>query len=179
MSTEEILLVLAIFSLRVLNNAMGTLRVIVMTQGQRTLPFILAFLESIIFAYTAGKVLTDLEDMPNLLAYAGGFAVGNSVGMAIEQRFIKGYITVTVVLTQGAKEVANTLREAGFGVTEMLGEGGQGQVHMLRSVVERHDVRRVSAIVHKLEPDAFITTESASSIQRGWLREMRQRGHRK
>jgi uncharacterized protein YebE (UPF0316 family) len=78
---EAFAFALLIFGLRVLNNAMGTIRVIVMTGGQRGLSFVLAFLESLIFAFTASAVLTDLNNIPNLLAYSGGFAVGNYVGM--------------------------------------------------------------------------------------------------
>ena len=175
MSTDEILLVLAIFLLRVLNNSMGTLRVIVMTSGRRGLSFVLAFTESLVFAYTASKVLTDLSNIPNLIAYAGGFAVGNFVGIYLDERLVTGYVTINIISMEHGHNIAVSLREAGFGVTETLGEGGTGTVTMLRSVVHRQDVQRVFELVQKMDDSAFITTEEARAVQAGWLRT----GHRR
>ena len=175
MSTEEILLVIAIFCLRVINNSMGTLRVIVMTSGRRGLSFALAFTESLVFAFTASKVLTDLGNIPNLIAYAGGFAVGNFVGMYVDQHLVTGYFTVNIISMEHGHSIAVTLREVGFGVTETEGEGGTGSVTMLRSVVNRQDVQRVIGIVQDADPNAFITTEEARAVRSGWLRT----GHRR
>lgn len=170
---NEILLVLVIFLLRVLNNSMGTLRVIVMTNGRRALSFFLAFMEALVFAFTASQVLTDLNNIPNLMAYAGGFAVGNYVGILIEEKFITGYVTVNIITTVRGHEVAVLLREAGYGVTETVGDGAMGNVSVLRSVVVRTQVRDVIEKTHALVPDAFITTEEAKSVHSGWLRDVR------
>ena len=79
---------IVIFTLRVLNNAVGTVRIITMHEGRRSIGFALASLESLLFAYTAGMVITDLNDIPNLTAYVLGFAVGGYVGMFIEQKYL-------------------------------------------------------------------------------------------
>jgi len=171
--TDEILLVLVIFLLRVLNNSLGTLRVIVITGGRRTLSFVLAFTEALIFAFTASKVLADLSNIPNLMAYAGGFAVGNYFGILIEERFITGYVTVNIISTTLGHEIATMLRDAGHGVTETIGEGALGSVTVLRSVVHRKDVRDVLEKTHNLHPDAFITTEETKAVHSGWLRDVR------
>jgi uncharacterized protein YebE (UPF0316 family) len=173
MGLEEILLVLAIFGLRVLNNAIGTVRVIVTSNGRRNMALGLAFIESLIFAYTAGQVLTNLENIPNLIAYAGGFAVGGYVGILIEEKFVKGYVTINVISVSHGHEIALKLREQGYGVTETIGEGGQGQVAMLMSVVLRQDTKRVINEVHDVDDKAFITVESARTAQYGWVRSVR------
>src|SRR5690606_38889704 len=91
---DPIYLPIIIFILRVANNAVGTVRVIVMHEGNRPLGFGLASLESLLFAYTAGIVITDLNNIPNLAAYVFGFAVGGYVGMFIEQRYLNIYNVV-------------------------------------------------------------------------------------
>lgn len=173
MTAEELLFLILLFSLRVLNNAIGTVRMIVTANGRRNLSLVLAFIESLIFAYAAGKVLTDLENIPKMIVYAAGFAVGGYVGILIEEKFVKGYATVNVISIEKGHDIAVKLREAGFGVTEAFGEGGQGKVSMLISVVLRQDAQRVIAEVRRVDENAFVTVEAARTAHRGYVRSVR------
>lgn len=173
MSLEEALFLVLLFALRVLNNAIGTVRMIVTANGRRNLSLVLAFIESLIFAYAAGKVLTDLENIPKMITYAAGFAVGGYVGILIEEKFVTGYVTVNIISIDQGHEIAVRLREAGFGVTEAEGEGRQGIVKMLMSVVLRQDAHQVIEQAREVDPNAFITIEAARSAQRGYVRSVR------
>lgn len=173
MSVDDIILVLLIFALRVFNNGLGTIRIISMTYGRRGFAAILGFIESTVFAFTAAQVLTDLDNLPNLLAYSSGFAVGGYVGMYLEDRFLTGYRTVTITTIKGGHRIAETLRDVGYGVTETVGEGGSGQVRIMRVVVERKLVNDVAREVTAINPDAFITVEEARAVQRGWMNHRR------
>jgi len=165
-----------VFVLRVLNNAIGTIRMIATTRGQTVSGFILASFESLLFAFTAGIVLVDLANIPNLTAYVLGFASGGYVGMLIEYRFHQSFNSVTVIMeTVMAHKVAEMLRESGHGVTETHGEGARGEVSILRIVVEHKDLRDVQTNIRKIKPDAFMTVEQAQQIHSGWLRSQRQR----
>ncbi|MCB9451306.1 MAG: DUF2179 domain-containing protein [Anaerolineaceae bacterium] len=171
---DGVLLALTIFGLRVLNNALGTVRIVIITRQQRLLAATLAFIEALIFAVVIANVVKDLSNILNLLAYCGGFAVGGYVGMGIEARFITSYVTATVISAAQGHEIALALREAGFGVTETLGEGRDGAVTLLRCVFNRREVGDLMAIVRKIEPDAFISVEEARAIQHGWVRNARE-----
>lgn len=169
MDDINILSILGIFILRVMNSGLSTVRLIVMMYGRRRLAFFLAFWESLSFAVTAGMVLTDLSDLPNLITYALGFAVGGYVGMLIEERFVTGYMTLNIIAPTEGHEIAQALRADNFGVTETVGEGVRGSVTMLRCVVERKQVSAALKIAQAVNPDAFITVEEARAVQRGWL----------
>ncbi|MBZ0275925.1 MAG: DUF5698 domain-containing protein [Anaerolineae bacterium] len=171
---DGILLALMIFVLRVLNNAMGTVRIVIITRQQRLLAAVLAFIEALIFAVVIANVVKDLSNILNLTAYCGGFAVGSYVGMAIEARFITSYVTATVISPARGHDIAVALREKGFGVTETLGEGRDGTVTMLRSVFSRREVPELLTIVRDIQPDAFISVEEARAIQQGWVRNARE-----
>lgn len=173
MSLEEMLFLILLFMLRVLNNTIGTVRMIVTANGRRNLALVLAFIESLIFAYAAGKVLTDLENIPKMIAYAAGFAVGGYVGILIEEKFVTGYVTVNIISTDQGHQIATSLREAGFGVTEAEGEGREGAVRLLMSVVLRQDAHQVIDHARSIDPNAFITIEAARSAQRGYVRSIR------
>ena len=173
MTTEAITFALILFGLRVLNNAIGTIRLIVMNRQQRGLAAVMAFFEAGLFAYTVANVVTDLTNVLNLFAYCGGFAVGNWLGMALESRFITSYMTVNVITPARGHEIALALREHGFGVTETVGEGRDGKVTMLRSVVTHRDVPRLLDLVRTTHPEAFVAVEEARTVQRGWMRAVR------
>lgn len=169
------ILPLLVFVLRVLNNAIGTVRVIMMQRGNRPLGFGLASLESLLFAYTAGIVLTDLDNLPNLGAYVLGFAVGGYVGMFIEQRFLNLFNIVDIIADEPtAHEIAQKLREAGHGVTEMHGEGARGHVLQLRVVAHHRDTSDVIDLAREIKPNCFVTVEESRFIRGGWVRSQQQ-----
>ncbi|MCA9912792.1 MAG: hypothetical protein KC496_05570 [Anaerolineae bacterium] len=177
--THPVLIALVIFILRVLNNAVGTMRLIAMQENSRVLGFLLASVESLMFAFTAGLVLTDLQNIPNLAAYVLGFSVGGYVGLAIEQRYLNVYHIVDVVAADAvAHEIAEKLRQEGHGVTEMHGEGARGQVIQLRIVAHHADVRNIILLARDIQENVFITVEESRLIRGGWMRKQQQAHHR-
>ncbi|MFO7320769.1 MAG: DUF5698 domain-containing protein [Chloroflexota bacterium] len=173
MTTEAILAALVIFVLRVANNAISTIRVVLITRQQRLLASVLGFIESLVFAVTITSVVTDLSNWLNLVAYSAGFSVGAYLGMFIEARFITSYMTVNIISKERGHEIAVALRDAGFGVTETAGEGRDGQVTILRSVVLNREVPRLMDVIRATHEDAFVAIEQARHIQRGYLRASR------
>jgi uncharacterized protein YebE (UPF0316 family) len=169
-TSEVLLLALFLFALRVINSAVGTLRLILMARGLRIMTAILGFFEALIFAYVTTSVVTDFSNLPNLFAYCGGFSVGIWVGMEIEERFVANYVKVNIIASKQGREIATTLREIGHGVTEVQGTGGKGEVVMLNSVVKRRDVPGLLQSVYAINPSAFVTLEEARSVQHGWMR---------
>ncbi len=162
-------LVVMIFVLRVINYAIGTLRLVVITRGQRLFAAILAALEALIFAVVIAGVVSDLENIPNLIAYCLGAAVGSWVGMELEARIVRSYMIINVFAAKDGREIAQMLRDADFGVTINISEGRDGEVLTLRSVVDKREVKRFIKIVQTQNPDAFIATEEARGVRRGWM----------
>ncbi len=162
---------LLIFILRVSNNVIGTVRLILVSRGRRAWGFAFASLESLLFAYTAGQVITDLDNLPKLAAYVFGFAVGGFVGMQVENRFVRSYESVTVISSPKlAHDMAVALRREGHGVTEIMGEGAQGKVEELRIIAHRRDLPQVLRIIYSIKEDAFVTVEHSEFIRGGWIR---------
>ncbi len=173
LSRDAVLFAILLIILRILNTGIGTVRLILVTRQQKFWATILAFVEALLFALSIGSVANDLNNILNLLAYCGGFSIGNYVGMIIERRFITSYMTVNIITPERGHEIALALRQQGYGVTETLGEGHQGKVTMLRSVVLNRDVPKVLRIVGEMHGDAFVAVEEARSVYRGWLRSVR------
>lgn len=172
MTIDGLVTALIIFGLRVFNNAISTLRVVLITRDMRFWSSVLAFIEAFTFAVVISSVVKDLTNVPNMLAYCGGFSVGGYVGMLIEARFITSYMIATIITGNKASEIAQMLRSRGYGVTQSLGEGRDGAVYILRSIITRRDVSDFMNIVHNLHAEAFVSVSEARSIEHGWLRRM-------
>jgi len=95
---------LAIFALRVVNIAMDTVRMLTVLRGMKLISYILGVLESLLFILALGPVLSNLNNVLFILAYAVGYATGGWVGMIIEERLAFGFVHITVVSSKhGAK----------------------------------------------------------------------------
>lgn len=170
LSNEAVALAFFLFSLRVINSAVGTLRLIVMARGRRILTAIFGFFEALIFAYVTANIVTDLSNLLNLSAYCLGFSVGLWVGMVIEERYVTSYVKLNIISPVHGHEIATALRQLGHGVTEVEGHGVNGQVTMLNSVVLRRDVPEMLKSIYAIHRSAFVTMEEARLVQHGWLR---------
>lgn len=173
LSADALLFAGLIFLLRILNTGIGTIRLVIVTRQQRLLAAALAFIEALLFAVTISGVAADLNNLANLFAYCFGFSVGNYLGMLIERRFITSYMTVNVISHEKGHEIALALRDKGFGVTETVGEGKDGAVTMLRSVVQNRDVPKILGVVRSTHIDAFVAVEEARAVHRGWIKASR------
>lgn len=110
-----------------------------------------------------------------MIGYAGGFAAGNVVGLWVEEKLALGLATVRIISEHGGVEVADTLRESGFGVTEFAGQGRRGTVEVVYTVAKRAEVQRILRMVEEWAPDSFVTVEEPRSIHRGWLLDKRRK----
>jgi len=115
-------------------------------------------------------VLTELNNVLNIIGYATGFATGNVVGMLIEHRLAVGHIMVTIISSNRGAFIAEKLRASGYAVTEIAGRGRNGTVFELHASVLRKDVPNVETVVLEADPQAFITAEDVRPVRRGFWR---------
>jgi len=164
------LFALLIFILRVGDMALDTIRVLFVVRGKRLLVWILGFFQSLIFVVAISSVLSQLNNILNVIGYATGFATGNLVGMLIENRLAIGHVLVTVISSNRGTFIAERLRASGYAVTEIAGRGMNGTVFELHASVLRKDVSQVETIVLESDPHAFVTAEDVRPVRRGFWR---------
>jgi uncharacterized protein YebE (UPF0316 family) len=158
-----------VFVARVVNVAMGTVRSLMAMRGQRKLATVISFFESLIFIVAISQVLQNVDNLWNILGYASGFAVGTWTGLKIEERLALGFAEVQVITQSAGSELADALRDAGYGVTQVVGQGLRGQVHVLTVVANRRDVPAITTLASKVDDRAFVTVDSASHVYRGYM----------
>ncbi len=144
-----------IFFARTLDMTLSTMRITFIAQGRTFLAPFFGFFESFIWLLIIGQVLQHLNNPLCAFAYAGGFAAGNSVGLYLERRLAVGNQVIRIITTGSAVGLASALRNAGVGVTVVDGEGSEGPVKILFSLVRRRDVKSMLALVRGQDPSAF------------------------
>lgn len=169
-SPQVWLVALSIFVLRVINMSLSTLRMLLMLRGKKAITWILGVCEAGVFVIALTYVVSDLNNWLNILAYATGFATGNSVGMWIENKLAVGYVHLRVISSHKGTEIIQKLRAEGYAVTEIEGHGRDGVVSIITASVLRRQVNKVRAFVEKVDPEAFMTGEDLQPIRRGFWR---------
>jgi uncharacterized protein YebE (UPF0316 family) len=164
------LLPLVIFCLRVTDMSLDTLRVLFVIRGGKAASWVLGFFQSSIWVVAITSALRNLDDPWNLIAYAGGFATGNVVGMAIEERLAVGHANLRIISPGRGSAVAEAIRSAGYAATEISGSGKDGMVSVINSSVRRRDISRLEKRVEEIDPEAFLTIEEVRPLHRGFWR---------
>jgi uncharacterized protein YebE (UPF0316 family) len=164
-----VLLPILIFLARVLDVSLGTLRIIFTSRGQRRLAPLLGFIEVFIWVAALAQLVKSAQNIVAYLGYAAGFAAGNYVGIWLENRLAIGTYAVRLIAREAGEQIAQALREAGFGVTRMTGEGSAGPVSVIYTIVRRRDVEQALAVIHAVAPQTFISIEEVRSTERGFF----------
>ncbi|HET7275559.1 MAG TPA: DUF2179 domain-containing protein [Longimicrobiaceae bacterium] len=160
---------LLIFSLRIVDVSLATLRMLLSVRGFKIVAPLIGFFEVLVWIFAVGNAIKHLESPYHLFGYAAGFSSGTLVGLWIEEKMALGMSTIRIMSQVGGVEIAEALRERGFGVTEFAGHGREGTVEVVYAVLRRRDLPVVFREVGIWDPDAFVTVEEPRSIQRGWM----------
>lgn len=160
---------LVIFGLRIVDVSLSTVRILLAVRGRKLLVPIIGFVEVLVWLFAAGNAIRHLDSIWHILGYAFGFSAGTSVGLWIEEKLAIGIATMRIITMRTGAGLAEGLRTLGCGVTEFTGQGRQGPVEVLNTVVTRRQIPLVLREIERWDPDAFITIEEPREIRRGWM----------
>jgi len=158
-----------IFLARLIDVALGTLRIIFVSRSMRKLAPLVGFFESLIWLFAISQIVLNLSNVMSYFAFAAGFATGNFVGIYLENKLSIGLLSVRVVTTEDGSDLINYLREHNFGVTSVSATGVSGRVRLIISVIKRKDLDEYIGIVKQFNPKAFISIEDVRSVKEGYF----------
>jgi uncharacterized protein YebE (UPF0316 family) len=160
---------LIIFGLRIIDVSLATLRMLLTMRNARRLVPVIGLFESLIWVVAVGTAIQNLHSVWHILCYSGGFATGTVVGLWLEGKLAVGLATVRIITKTSGEEVARSLREKGYGVTEFEGRGREGRIELIYTLVKRRQIPGVLAEVERLDPGAFISVEEPRTMRRGYM----------
>jgi len=163
---DYLVLPLFIFFLRICDVTLDTMRIIFMTKGFRRLAPIIVFFEVLIWIVAITRIMQNLNSWVCYVAYAGGFATGNYVGMLLDEKLAIGHQLIRIITKIESVELADALRSAGYGVTTVKASGMQGEVGIVFVIVNRKNQKHAIEIVQQYNPNAFFTIENIHFVNR-------------
>jgi len=156
--------------------SMGTVRVVFISRGLKYLAPVVGFFEILIWLVAIGQIMKNLSNPVCYIAYAGGFAMGNFVGIWIAEKLSLGVVLIRVITNRDASELVECLKSADYGVTSVDGHGTAGQVKVVFTIVPRREAQRVVELVKNFNPKAFYSIEEVgfvgkelSPIKKKWI----------
>ncbi len=156
-----------IFFARICDVSIGTMRIMFVARGQKKIAPVLGFFEVLIWITVLGTIMKNLDNPLSYIAYAGGFATGNYIGIKIEERIAFGKVLLRIITRKSAQGLIKILSDNHFGVTHIPAEGSRGPVSVIYSVVERKNVAKVIAIIKEFNPKAFYSIEDVKLVSEG------------
>jgi uncharacterized protein YebE (UPF0316 family) len=156
-----------IFTARICDVTIGTLRIIFVSKGMKSVAPFLGFFEVLIWIVVISQILTRANDWICYISYASGYATGNYIGMIIEERLAMGIYLVRVFTLNAGGELVKKLNKKGFGATCLKGRGITSEVDVIETVVSRKNMIAVESLINDFDTEAFFVVEDVRSIQKG------------
>lgn len=175
----ELKMLATIFLVNFAYVTLSTIRLLLTMKGYRVVAPLVSMVEIIIYVLGLSMVLDRLDNPLNLIIYALGYAIGISVGIKIEDKLALGYTMVTAILPTTTEEEENLpkiLREKGFGVTVVQGEGLEGPRIILEILSPRSKEKSLYQTIKEVEKRAFIVSHEPKNISGGfWTKRVKRR----
>lgn len=162
-----VVLPLLIFLFRMTDVSIGTIRLITLSKGRKGLTALLGFVELLIWLIAIGQIFHNLTNWVYYVAYAGGFAAGNYVGITIEEKIAMGSVMLQVVTSKPADEFVQYLKNNNYGFTNVLAQGSSGPVNILWLVIKRKHMMHMIKKLQDFHPKAFYTIGEVKTVQEG------------
>jgi uncharacterized protein YebE (UPF0316 family) len=160
-----IVLPILIMIARIIDVSIGTLRIIFIAKRRILLAPVLGFFEVLIWLLAIEQIFKNLSNIACYLAYAGGFGLGNYIGMILEKRLALGLEMIRIITKSHSIELIKQLKKCGNGLTIVDGQGSTGPVKIIFSVVPRKKMKEMIALVNSVEPSAYYTIENIESAR--------------
>ncbi|GAB3529667.1 DUF2179 domain-containing protein [Pontibacter brevis] len=161
---EWVIIPALIFLARICDVTLGTLRIVFVSKGDKVIAPLLGFMEVLIWLIAITQVMENLSNVASYLAWAGGFATGNFLGLRIEQKLALGQAVVRVITVEPADQLIEQLKGHGYRLTSVDARGTRGKVNLLFMIVKRKRLDSVIDIIRNYNPQAFYSIEDVRSV---------------
>jgi len=168
-----ILTCLKIFAARIIDVSLGTLRTVFVVKGKTIEPFIIAFIEVLIWFVVAREALNTEGNMILIaISYAGGYATGTLIGSKLSKWFVKGVVGVQVVVKENSEELIKKLRDKGYAVSiiELKNDYEGKNKDMLYIGINNNKLKELTGLIKEYDKSAFIVVNETKLVQNGLIK---------
>ncbi len=162
-----VVLPLLIFFARISDVTVGTLRIVMVSKGQKLIAPLLGFFEVVIWLVTMSKIIQNIDNWVAYVAYGAGFATGNYIGLIIEEKLAVGIVQLQIITRKSADNLIAKLKASGYGITHHEAQGANEKVAVIYTIIKRNELKKVLEIMRTYNPNAFYSIEDVKSISKG------------
>lgn len=140
---------LVIFISKIIENALATLRIIVVSNGKKKLGAILQGLVTLVWLLVTGVVIIDINNDPlKILFFCFGSVSGSYIGSLIEEKIALGSVKL-IIKSERYKEIYLKLNIYHI---ELYNK-------QLEIITKRRNIKRIVDTILKIDQDSKIITE--------------------
>lgn len=154
-----------VFLARLLDVSLGTVKLKCVMRGNKNQAFVISFIEVIVYTLAASQAFKYVDNPVVLILYALGYASGSYIGIIIDEKLSKGTIMVNIIKDFDNWELADKLREQGYGVTTSKGYGlnGSGKVQ-LTVLIDKNKIKELHKMVKEHDDNAYIVNMDVKNV---------------
>jgi uncharacterized protein YebE (UPF0316 family) len=113
------------------------------------------------------QIFSHTNSLIAYVAYAGGYAAGNFIGILVENKIAFGYVLLRIYTKNDGHRLAKILNRDNIGSTFIKGEGAISEVDIIETVINRKLQQKVIRMIDEFDPKAFYLIEDIRSKQKG------------
>lgn len=154
---------------KIVEVSIGTIRIVLITRGEKLLGACIGFVEVIIWLILVSTVLTNVsEDPVKVVIYAVGFAVGNYVGSMLEEKLAIGNIRLEAIVSkEDGETLVSNIRDKGYAVTVIDGRGMTLEREVLLMNIKRKHYNQVVDMIKRFQENVVITVNDVKPVYGG------------
>ncbi|WP_291637546.1 DUF5698 domain-containing protein [Clostridium sp.] len=159
-----------IFFAKIIEVTLTTIRIVLITRGEKLYGSIIGFFEVMIWLYVISSVLVGISEEPlKMVTYAAGFACGNYFGCILEDKLALGLITINAIVSvKDGESLAAILRAENVGVTLIDAEGLKEDKKMLILHLKRKRKSEIIRLIQNSHINAVISLMDTKTIYGGY-----------
>ncbi len=159
LNLNPILLYFLIFTGKIIEVGMATVRIVLITKGEKLKGSVIGFFEVLLWVAITATVLVDIAEDPfKVVVVSLAFAAGNYFGSIVENKLNIGTVKIEAVVkkTEG-KRISRAMREMGFALTAIDAYGRDERREILYMHVPRKYMEKATRVLREMQADAVIT----------------------
>ena len=151
---------LIIFILKIIENSLATLRLILVSNGKKWLGAFLLFTTSIIWIVSSHIAIIDIN-ISMVLIFSVGSLLGSYIGSILEEKMAIGN-NMLICITQ--KQMSEILRQNGYIITKVEGYGKDSKKEDLFVILKRNQNKDLISLIRSLDQEVIIVSEHTNIL---------------
>lgn len=151
-----------IFISKIIENAIGTLRLIVVANGKKKLGAFLQGIVALVWIFGTGIVIVDInKDIFKIVIFVIGSIVGSYLGSIIEEKIALGS-NMLICITKNKYEKIIKEKLKNYQITTICEKNNNYSILLI--LLKRKEISNISKTIKKINKDIIIISEKAKTI---------------